>query len=736
MTSIVGLEPFLTNSVSSVTFQSKDILTSAAQWTKTRIFDSKSSNGVRNGLVTGGGDAANCHENPVVHSQPTAGPDVTGATKISVSDEVVAVTYLQSNVIQLWKIKDDVSAMLYLGSLLVPEGKVLKVDILPRWLRNCVLILVQVSHKHSTYLDIYNLSYVNKSFSLYRRLTLPKSSDDPGPYYVYKHPSSFYAAIATSTGLVTIIRMKESVCEVYPLTGIEAELGPDNRPLITLSSGWLAFCPKKATKQSSSFNSAQSSNNVNDSIPLSHTNVELPPPGPLHERVIESLSAAAVASLKSLSDAGKAGLKHYLSKEQMDSNMASNGAHVSIPKKRHEMYGYYAENYYYFDDDKESKPGSPDALFGEGSGRKSGSPGSPPGLKTISNMFFGNPNTAKTVHIVDIKSKVTIGYFVPLHGVSALSLSLHDTALAVVSTKGDGIDTYDLSFLPQKVILSGRYMRGRSPAKTQSIVWSKLGGLGLSTWDKGSLHWFDKRRSYNSTNKIWKFSGWKIDEIGMLNASSQTSMLLVVRQGQIIVVDPTNGKCYSKFDIPLTPLGPDCNTAPYFPPVKNTLVDSADPLSQYELETCLPYPYIHNDPRLTISVIAPESMNKYFHYVDSLGNYSTTTFGLDIQGTMVDFGKGDGKIESIAEEDLIDAMEDCQLDSTVNSKINSELTSVDGEADGASSHSSGKGNSSIPETNGDDGKNVPDTALGNNKSDSSDNIGAIPDHLEGDDSDF
>lgn len=668
---------------SPVTFQNKDLLTSAAQWTKTRIFDSKRTGRYRNGHFTGA-DAANCREDPVVHNQPIAGPDVTGATKVSISGDILAITYLQYNLTQCWKMRDDVSAMLYLGSLQISEGKVLKVDVLQGWFEDHFLLLVQVSNKHSTYLQFYKSGPEGVSL-LYDRVSLPESSDGPGPYYVYQSPFEKHAAIVTSDGLVTIIHCSDGddPIEFAPISGIEAELGPDNRPLITMHSRWLAFCPKKAPKQGSSFSAKRNSNDVNDSIPSTHTNVELPPPGPLHERLMESLSTAAVASLKSLSDAGKAGLKHYLSRSQVDSSVANNGNHGSIPKNRHEMYGYYAENYYYFDDEKRSKAGSPESLSEQGYGRVFESAGSPPGLKALGNMFFGNPDTAKTVHVVDFLNNVTMGYFVPLHGVSALSLSPHDTALAVVSTKGDSIDTYDLSFLPHKVIFSGRYIRGRSPAKAQNVVWSKLGGLGLSTWDKGSLHWFDKRRSYNATNKIWKFSGWKIDEVKVFNASQRSSLLLLVRQGQVMVVDPTNGKCQSKFDIPMTPLrmSKEPLGSPSPAPSEKSLADPVDPLSEYELETCLPYPYIHNDRRLTISIIAQQNLDKYFEYDDE-GGYSTTTFGLDIEGTVVDFGKGDGKTEGITEEDLIDAMEDCRLDFSVENEVNtSNLTSTFDDVD-------------------------------------------------------
>ena len=276
-------------------------------------------------------------------------------------------------------------------------------------------------------------------------------------------------------------------------------------------------------------------------------------------------------------------------------------------------------------------------------------------------MLFENHDCS--IQIVDIPTQTTVGYFVSLYGVSHLSLSTHDTLLAAVSSKGDQIYTYDLSFVPNYVSLTGRFIRGKFPGTASSIMWDRIGGFGMITKEKGSLHWFDKRRAIDNTNKIWKLPGWGIDSCGVVEIDA--NKLMLVKHNQILMGN-INGQCIYKYDIPKSPIelaegGPEDNDET----TTTDRYDNVDPLSFYELESCLPYPFIHTDRRITISVFNEDEEQSIAHECNNGVAYPVLeNLGQSIQGTVIDFGQAKGQVtfpessvssgspSSIADEDL------------------------------------------------------------------------------------
>lgn len=320
-------------------------------------------------------------------------------------------------------------------------------------------------------------------------------------------------------------------------------------------------------------------NNIN-----AYTELKMPPTGPLYERIVEGFSSTAAAGLKQLSDASVAGIKNYLNKEH---NKKKN---TGIPLNQ-----------------------------------------------MINNLWDKNTSA---VQIVDIPTKSTICHFTPLYGVSHLSLSPHDTTLATVSLNGDHVYTYDLSFVPNEVSLTGRYVRGKSPAKVRKIIWDSYGGLGIVTWDKGSLHWFDKRRSFDSTNKVWTLSGWQIEN-GIL-ASGGFKQLMLLQRGQIFISDINDGKVSWKYDLPHGAINE--RDAVIAKTIEPEAVET-DPLSNFEIESCLPYPYIHEDRRIVMAVYEKEEANQQYRF-EGKGKKKypiLELFGRNMTTNVIDFGKPDGR---------------------------------------------------------------------------------------------
>ncbi|ANB13121.1 hypothetical protein AWJ20_1402 [Sugiyamaella lignohabitans] len=773
-----------------IAFRGQDFLSSAASWTKHKLFPG---DGGAAGSPRGGGDGGGTTGSspPISNNRNTfSGQLGSGSSRnhhgsagggdnnnnsllgVSITSGGLVVCIYSSSV-QVWR--DEVSnggVLEFVGSTHGIVGSIVDVAVTEspgvtsgtadnsRATGHTVTLVIQVLRSRAYYLEIHQIS---REPSLVNTLVLPPASFGPGPYQVITSVASPYMAVVTSSGLVTLF----AIDGYHPLalSGLEVACGPDGSALLDLQGRWLALTPKTSAD---GYKSARSNRNgtgsgahdVNgyghgmngspnggmgmgsdrkggtgnangaksnrlDYLPNAHTPVNLPPSGPLYERVMESLSATAVTSLKSLSEAGYSGIKYYLSKD----GSGQDQFHSSVS-------------------------GGGNGAAGR-SGPNSPSPGS--SLKSLSKFLFSDQSSTSLVQIIDIPSETSICCFSPLEGLSYLSLSPYDTTLLTVSSKGDHMYTYDISYLPREVTVTGRYARGKVPARIKRVAWDTRGGFGLVTQDRGSLHWFDKRISFDtSTNKIWKLSNWGIEDMTFVNGAfaatvaaaataatagaksskqshrksgrDRESHLLLLKQGQLLISDPTSGQSTWKYDLPEVAisdpykvrvnggtsnsnenasgdsngdpnylidnfdgemddgydnevLGLDDTTDATSPSSAGSAVSvsssdlpprpNVDPLAFFELETCLPYPFIHEDRRITISTTEFwDTASASCMITTGKGSSESypvlAVFGLDIPSKPIDFGKAKGEAKFTPSEDLPNSEGNLDLDDAAN----------------------------------------------------------------------
>lgn len=528
--------------------------------------------------------------------------------------------------VQVWKFAHGVFS--FAGSTHDVEGKVVDATII-----NADRVLIQVLRRNSTVLEIHEL---NEKPSYVNTLVLPPSGSGPSPYKILCPPGCDYLCVVAANGLISLFDLEDYHC--LSLSGLETELSStDGSPLLDICGRWLVYAPKRPASNK--------------------TPLKLPPSGPLYERIMENVSSTAAAGLKSLSDAGVAGLKHYF---KLDENEGGGG--VDIGSNGHHLMHY--------------NNGGTSSNGGTGSGSSMINRG-------ILNGLLFNDSSSTTIQIIDIPTESTICSFTPLYGLTHLSISPYDAALATVSSKGDHVYTYDLSFLPSEVSVVGRYVRGKLPAKVSRVLWDNHGGLGIITSEKGSLHWFDKRRSLDSSNKVWKLSGWGIEDGAVVgrkddeepleptletNGTNNDTLtppvipvkILLLKQNQVMISDPATGNCIWKYDLPLSTIDEANDDEEVHEDTdddeerngdtKKPAKSEADPLSFYEMETCLPYPYIHTDRRVILSVFTIDDQG-YEQFdcsvVDtddgSIEYPKLESIGARINRTTLDFGRACGQ---------------------------------------------------------------------------------------------
>lgn len=618
----------LTDIFSPIEFQGQKFLTTATEWTKKRIFSGNESNHNDNnnnssGAVTSSGNNSPSppvsvntggEPNEYHHHHATTGP--SPHIDFGPNGEAIIAYF---SCVQVWTFGND--AYNFAGSTHDIEGKVIDATLLNnnKKQQHRHSVLVQVLKRSNTVLEIHEL---NSKPSLIQTLVLPPSSTGPSPYNVVSPPEGDYLCIVASNGLVSIFAIREEDYHCLPISGIETELKPsDGSPLLDICGRWLVYSNPKQQ----GYNKQQ-------------TPMKLPPSSPLYERVMENVSSTAVAGLKSLSDAGVAGIRHYFKLDENDNKHGENGSVHDSPH-----------------------PTNNNANGGSI-------------INRVNGLFTDSASkSASTIEIIDIPTETTVCKFNPLDGLSHLSLSPYDATLATVSSRGDYVYTYDLSFLPTQISVAGRYTRGKLPATVHKVLWDNHGGLGIITSEKGSLHWFDKRRTVDNSNKVWKLSGWGIEtgisgniilaeenpEKKKQTRHQNTSCgILILKQNQVMITDPTNGVCIWKYDLPWTAIEEE-NSSQAKDEITNNnkhhdTIDKStvEPLSFYEMETCLPYPYIHTDRRILFSTFSTDDQGYNDQYdttiisTDIDSNIKIpilNTIGLPIKTSIIDFGRACGQ---------------------------------------------------------------------------------------------
>lgn len=631
-----------------VTFSNRDLLSAAALWTKQRIFS--------------GGTSSEDKQKPTSWRKSDTdfdgrrrryggegfeqqGPRIT----IGCQGQIVAIF---DNCVEVWKHleNDDLELI----------GRTKK--ICHCYIVDCVVIdndkvIIQIQKGQEYELEIHRLQTATCE-PMFRTLILPPCSSGLGPFKMLY--SGRFLVVVTTTGSVTVFCVDQTSDEtadsgfpsftVHPLCPFETQLNCDASPLIDIQGDWLVYCPTVSPCASD------------------YTSLNLPPSSPLYERLVENLSSTAAVSLKTLSDAGVAGIKHYLSKDNIDIGSNSHFSsgyfpHINRNNNLHNSGNYSDNNYEKTNDNDNIDNTNTNTNNNSKSGRSLS-------LGLLSGLLFPGQTDHLTVQLVDLKSSKKLACFAPLYGASYLSLSPHDATLAVVSTKGDAIYSYDLSFVPKEVTVTGRYLRGKLPSIVTKVIWDACGAFGVLTAYKGTLHWFDKQFSFRNSNKIWKLSGWGIQQgEWLMNPLTKESQILVVRSTDILLLDAMNGgECKYRYELAHNPVELEDGSYPCItnnseiePRINNSSERDGEPLSYFELETCMPYPFIHTDRRVIIS--------KFDDYESIFSSKNTThssargepqdgvylpVFGIAMPSTVVDFGNADGQVKFSPTQDSIE----------------------------------------------------------------------------------
>lgn len=481
------------------------------------------------------------------------------------------------------------------------------------------LLVVEVRQSGTSRLQVHRAleAHEDGESSLVQTLVLPPSANGPGPYHVVSRHSR-YMAIVAADGLVSLFSIDKKAVQLLPLSGMQVRCTPDGKPLLDLVGAWLALVPAKAT------------------MPAGLAPVVLPPSDSVTERVVDSLSNTAAASFKTISDAGKASFRHYWYGEGATSgNGNTNG-------------GGYVNGQHHVNR----------SINGHGTNGGRGE-GANSRLRALGSMLAGDSNDGCCIQLIDIPEEKTICQFAPAAGgpVSFLACSPFDAVLVAASAKGDSLWSYDLTFVPDHVAVTGRYVRGRVPNRVVDIVWDDAGGFGVVTADKGSLHWFNKRVSLHPSNKVWKLSGWNF-ESGMLvgaGTGGAPSEALILRHGELIVVDPSTGAATWTFDVPTVP-SKALAAGPLETSTKKKSESESprqpDPLSFFELETCLPYPFLYTDRKVVLSTFMYENSDMY-RVPQAKNRYervSMSIFGMPLATAPIDFGIPRGQVKFSPEQ--------------------------------------------------------------------------------------
>lgn len=574
-------------------------------------------------------------------------------TSVGQTGQMVCICDTQRDTLQVWTCTGDTYSLHCSKSVETEGGTVVGVHCLAD---SSDEVVVQVRLKKTVQIYIYD----TKTLAPVHMLEGPVKTPDcytvnhapgylvltapTGEFFVYKSPDFALLSEIRGTAKIQTTQIQPAAAHKQRESNIVPPF-PHSAPLLDLQGRWLAYC--------------------RDAPDLDGvlTPVGLPPPGPLLERVLESLSMTAATSLKSLVAAGS---RYYWGYESSQPNNAATSS-TSTSKAGLSMRSW--------------------------------------------NILGRNP---PVVTVVDLQTGKKTCSFSPPSGLSFLSLSPYDLSIATASHNGEHVFTYDLTFADKEVNLVSKHQRGKTPARVGGIVWTASGGLGIVNAKQGSLHWFQRNMEYpfySEEIKLWKLSGVR----QAVSNGSDGSSVLLLRGNRLVSVNQTTGTMNHEWIFPLesgdssgeatqvptpvsfsTPVSSTSNVssavssrpssarnsatpppssrafpATPFNGTKNSvlnalretqeaanaritaerraLLTAVDPLSVYELETCSPYPYFHSNKRTMQSVYTVGSNG---HEKVPSDSPHFNVFGGPIDYSPLDFGGGTGEVEMFGELDI------------------------------------------------------------------------------------
>lgn len=412
------------------------------------------------------------------------------------------------------------------------------------------------------------------------------------------------------------------------------------------------------------------------------TQVKLPPPGPLLNQVISTISNTAIDGICKFSELSSNVVKlYYNGKDSSTQHTATlNELTKSITKSIY---------------------------------------------STAASTITSKPDNNQLVKVIDLKNDKVMGIFKPPGGVSNVSLSPYDLQLVHSNLRGDLIFMWDLYKLPLEVSLIGKFIRGKTSAKIKDIFWfinnstsqnsptakGNNYGFGCLTKSTGSIHWFNVNylsgslnsnlpNSLGKTHKLisngskhdhkhslskdtssfvsprssssddfsddWILSSMKAikfltlpDKSNSMNSSCSPNavnqLAIIDSKNQLRLISPLNGLSLFRYQLPNTPVSKEfvpvynrvfglTRTAmvPTFNPnlaILNELNGTKkktvliNPLSRTEIETCGPYSNLYRNKNIEFSTFD-------YHHEGDLKEflYNYEMFGNEISHKVIHFG--------------------------------------------------------------------------------------------------
>lgn len=252
--------------------------------------------------------------------------------------------------------------------------------------------------------------------------------------------------------------------------------------------------PSSSRRSSVTSSSASNLDPMDDNIVF--TPVKLPPPGPLLNKVLNSLSNLALDGLFKLGEAGSKQLKLYLQQQQQllhpqhQESMSINDLGKSLGKmlfstakstakeitkqtKQVTSLATSAVQYQLAQASQSHSNGHGTANLTSGNTNEDGLTNASPSANGEALLNASSPVALnQLVKIVDLENDKVLGLFrAPGGDLAHVSLSPYDMHLVTVGSRGDTFYLWDLYQLPLEISLVGKFHRGKTSAKIVDIVW-------------------------------------------------------------------------------------------------------------------------------------------------------------------------------------------------------------------------------------------------------------------------
>lgn len=429
----------------------------------------------------------------------------------------------------------------------------------------------------------------------------------------------------------------------------------DGEPVFDLVGNWLAFTSSKSDQARMNPNARGTACNSELGATSSRTPVRIPKDGPMLPRVVSTISNVALDKLYNFSEMSTKTARNYWSKGEriVDKDISLHSISNSIGKVLNST------------------------------------------AKKLKLQI--SSSGSDYMKIVDLSNFATLANFKPPGGISRVSISPYDLQIVNSNLRGDTFYMWDVSKLPEEVMLVGTFPRGKTSAAVKEIMWffsephdsvsCTNSGFGCITKKSGSVHWYNVnylysgKEQHNLPNSIGRTrptssdfaDAWimpsafatklaRLPQASNIPANFDTSKPLteklasyLSKVNQLAYIDssltlrlssPFNGGHSLKYEIPKIP-PPGVNVdgkevvsvSPLFRKLQCAMNrDDESPFSQAEIETSSPFLLLIADASVELSTYASDNLD------DIVGNLYP--FGQQIPVDLVDF-KNDKVLDGV-----------------------------------------------------------------------------------------